>query len=125
MIGVKVRQLRKLAGLSQLELAQKAEIGLATVSRIERDLGNPTRASLDAVARVLGLTLEHFMGESKSSRQEEFIRVNLLLEAFEELTTQLAGVTQAHADMKHRLELLLQVQGWSEELQEKVSNPSE
>jgi len=106
MVGAKIRILRTSAGWSQAELAQKAKIGLATVSRIERDSGNPTRASLEAVAKVLGTSFESLMGET---RQEELVQVGQMHAALERMTEQLDGLIQAHADLKQRLETFLQL----------------
>ncbi len=50
--------LRLAAGLTQAELAERAELSQADISRYERGLGNPTRTTIEALATVLGTHLE-------------------------------------------------------------------
>jgi predicted transcriptional regulator len=50
--------LRLDAGVTQQELAARSGISQADISRYERGLGNPTRATIDALAVVLGAHLE-------------------------------------------------------------------
>lgn len=61
-MATKIKLLRKEAGLSLTELAQKAELSLGYVSRLEsgsyRDLSLTTSKSL---AKALGLTLKDFL----------------------------------------------------------------
>lgn len=53
--GNLVRTLREQAGLSQEELAVRAQVSRATVQNIERDRREPRRAVLRRVAEVLGV----------------------------------------------------------------------
>ncbi len=50
--------LRLDAGVTQKELAARSGISQADISRYERGLGNPTRATIDALAVALGAHLE-------------------------------------------------------------------
>lgn len=50
--------LRLDAGVTQQQLAERSGISQADVSRYERGLGNPTRATIDALAVALGAHLE-------------------------------------------------------------------
>lgn len=50
--------LRLDAGVTQQELAARSGISQADISRYERGLGNPTRATIDALAVALGAHLE-------------------------------------------------------------------
>jgi XRE family transcriptional regulator, regulator of sulfur utilization len=50
--------LRLDAGVTQQELAAHSGISQADISRYERGLGNPTRATIDAIAVALGAHLE-------------------------------------------------------------------
>lgn len=59
---------RKIAGLSQNELAQKAGISQATISDIEAGNTNAPRVdTLQAIARVLGCTIDDLFGNEKSA----------------------------------------------------------
>lgn len=44
-------------GISQLDLAEMAGIGIATVKSIETDKANPSIRTIEALAEVLGLEL--------------------------------------------------------------------
>lgn len=59
---------RKIAGLSQNELAQKAGVSQATISDIEAGNTNAPRVdTLQAIARVLGCTIDDLFGNEKSA----------------------------------------------------------
>jgi DNA-binding CsgD family transcriptional regulator/DNA-binding XRE family transcriptional regulator len=45
-------------GLTQAELAERAGLSQADISRYERGLGNPTRTTIEGIAAVLGAHLE-------------------------------------------------------------------
>jgi ribosome-binding protein aMBF1 (putative translation factor) len=56
-LGAMVRQLRLDAGLSQEELAQRAQMTQPALSRLERGGGIPTITVLDRIASALHATL--------------------------------------------------------------------
>ena len=53
-----ILSLRLDAGVTQQQLAERSGISQADISRYERGLGNPTRATIDALAVALGAHLE-------------------------------------------------------------------
>jgi transcriptional regulator with XRE-family HTH domain len=53
-MGREVRYRREQAGLSQADLAKEADVRVETISRIEREKGNPTLDTLDNIVRALG-----------------------------------------------------------------------
>jgi DNA-binding XRE family transcriptional regulator len=55
-IGEQIQTGRLKAGLTQAELAQRAGVGQAVISRLESGKGNPTASLIDDVARALGLS---------------------------------------------------------------------
>ena len=55
-IGKQIRTERLKAGFTQAELAQRAGVGQAVISRLESGKGNPTASLIDDVARALGLS---------------------------------------------------------------------
>lgn len=58
-IGDKVRQARRLAGLTQEQLAIRAGMSQPTIARIEKGRGSwPTLKTLLAIAHALGKRLE-------------------------------------------------------------------
>jgi DNA-binding XRE family transcriptional regulator len=54
-LGRRVRGLRHDRGLSQTDLADQARIGRVTLARIEAGVQSPSLATLDALARALGV----------------------------------------------------------------------
>lgn len=57
LLGLKVRQLREAAGLTQEALASKAKLDITYVSGIERGLRNPSLIALRQIASGLGIKL--------------------------------------------------------------------
>lgn len=55
-VGARLYELRRKAGLSQRELAAKAGLSVAYVSRIESGDRSPSMTALIALAEVLGTT---------------------------------------------------------------------
>ncbi len=56
-----VRRLRKLAGLSQEELAFQCEIDRTYISKVERGVANPSLLILARVADVLKVNIEELV----------------------------------------------------------------
>jgi transcriptional regulator with XRE-family HTH domain len=56
-VGANIRQLRKAQGLSQEELAHRAEMHRTFVSQIERAVKSPTLETLDKIAKALDVPL--------------------------------------------------------------------
>lgn len=63
MVGRNVRRLRKLAGITQAELAVRMERDRAYVSGLEQGARNPTVKTLGMIARALGVPLYSFFEE--------------------------------------------------------------
>ena len=56
-LGTILRQRRKLAGITQRDLAGLSELGVHTLSDLESGKGNPTLEVLSRVCGVLGLEI--------------------------------------------------------------------
>jgi transcriptional regulator with XRE-family HTH domain len=54
-LGQRIRELRKERGMSQTELAEKSDVSLITISRIERGERDPHVMTLARIARGLGV----------------------------------------------------------------------
>ena len=68
-IGRQIRELRKLKGLSQDQLAEAAEIDAKSLSRIERGVFLPALDTVQRLADALGLSIaELFAGEARNAR---------------------------------------------------------
>lgn len=63
-IGQKIRELRIKKGLTQEELADRAELSKGFISQVERDLTSPSIATLVDILQCLGTNLEEFFVKS-------------------------------------------------------------
>lgn len=63
-IGSKLKELRVLKGLTQEELADRAELSKGFISQLERDLTSPSIATLMDILQCLGTTIGDFFTEA-------------------------------------------------------------
>lgn len=63
-IGAKLKQLRVLKGLTQEELADRAELSKGFISQLERDLTSPSIATLMDILQCLGTDLKDFFNDA-------------------------------------------------------------
>ena len=63
-IGTKLKELRVLKGLTQEELADRAELSKGFISQLERDLTSPSIATLLDILQCLGTSVGEFFNES-------------------------------------------------------------
>ncbi len=62
-IGKKIKELRVTKGLTQEELADRAELSKGFISQLERDLTSPSIATLIDILQCLGTTISEFFRE--------------------------------------------------------------
>lgn len=67
-IGHKIKELRVQKGLTQEELADRAELSKGFISQIERDLTSPSIATLVDVLQALGTDLNNFFTEDSEEQ---------------------------------------------------------
>lgn len=67
-IGGKLKELRVLKGLTQEELADRAELSKGFISQLERDLTSPSIATLMDILQCLGTTIGEFFNESSEEQ---------------------------------------------------------
>lgn len=67
-IGAKIRELRVQKGLTQEELADRAELSKGFISQLERDITSPSIATLVDVLQCLGTDLEEFFSGTSSEQ---------------------------------------------------------
>lgn len=67
-IGSKIRDLRMKQGLTQEELADRAELTKGFISQLERNMTSPSIATLEDVLQCLGTTLGDFFREEKEEQ---------------------------------------------------------
>ena len=60
-LGQRIRELRKKRRMNQTELAEKADVALMTISRIERGEHDPHIKTLARIAKGLGVPLFELM----------------------------------------------------------------
>lgn len=63
-IGNKLKELRVLKGLTQEELADRAELSKGFISQLERDLTSPSIATLIDILQCLGTTIGEFFNDT-------------------------------------------------------------
>lgn len=63
-VGLRVKEMRERAGLSQNRLAKRAGCAQSTLSAIESTTKKPSTETLRGIARALGCTVAELMGES-------------------------------------------------------------
>jgi transcriptional regulator with XRE-family HTH domain len=72
--GQRVRKLRDQRGLSQAQLAERADLDITYVSGIERGRRNPGLNTLARLARALTVTLPMLVGQLREPQPREFRR---------------------------------------------------
>lgn len=76
-IGKKIKLLRKVRGLTQEQLAEKLNVGRATLSNYEIGRRSPRLKELERIANVLGVGLDYF-GIVQSDITDLLARAKLL-----------------------------------------------
>ena len=54
-----MKQRRETLSLTQQDLAEMAQVGLATIKDIERGKGNPALSTIKKILDILGVEIEH------------------------------------------------------------------
>lgn len=67
-IGSKLKELRVVKGLTQEELADRAELSKGFISQLERNLTSPSIATLIDLLQCLGTNIGDFFNESKEEQ---------------------------------------------------------
>ena len=67
-IGQKIKELRILKGLTQEELADRAELSKGFISQLERDLTSPSIATLIDILQCLGTDLKTIFNDSEDNQ---------------------------------------------------------
>lgn len=62
-IGIKIKRLRMLCGLTQKELADRCELTKGYISQLENDLTSPSIATLVDILSALGTNLKNFFSD--------------------------------------------------------------
>jgi transcriptional regulator with XRE-family HTH domain len=84
-IGNKLKELRVVKGLTQEELADRAELSKGFISQLERNLTSPSIATLMDILQCLGTTIGEFFNETPDEqivfgRQDYFEKIDTELQ---------------------------------------------
>ena len=75
-IGSKIRELRILNGMTQEDLADRAELSKGFISQVERNLTSPSIATLMDILQCLGTDVSDFFGQEQEEAQVVFGKVD-------------------------------------------------
>lgn len=67
-IGSKIRELRVVNGLTQAELAARAELSKGFISQVERNNTSPSISSLEDILQCLGVTVSEFFNDANDEQ---------------------------------------------------------
>ncbi len=72
-LGKRIKQLRKLRGLSQAELAEKVGLDSKHISRLEMSRNLPTLETLGRIADALAVDVRDFFERTDDATQKELL----------------------------------------------------
>jgi transcriptional regulator with XRE-family HTH domain len=96
-IGQKIRILRKIKKMSQMDLAEKSKLHQTLIGKIERAEINPTIASLEKIAKALNMPLSELFTFPKETGEID-VDVRILNKAIEILTRVLEEAKELKRD---------------------------
>lgn len=74
LIGDKIREARKRAGFTQLQLANKIFVSESYIALIERNKRNPSTVVLSKIAEALNLTTDHILFDTTSRSNDSYTK---------------------------------------------------
>ncbi len=86
-VGLRLRQMRKVYGLSQRLLARRAGLSSGTISMIERNKISPSVVTLEILMQGLGTDLNEFFSNTGSSSEQWLFRAKDMTERHSPGTT--------------------------------------
>ena len=72
-IGSRLKELRVVKGLTQEELADRAELSKGFISQLERDLTSPSISTLDDLLQCLGVSLAEFFADDNEEQDRKSV----------------------------------------------------
>ena len=91
-LGKKIKELRNKQGLTQEELADRAELSKGFISQLERDMTSPSIATLEDLLQCLGTTLGEFFMEEQEEEQIVFTEEDFFVKKDEEYKNQIKWI---------------------------------
>lgn len=102
-IGEKIKTLREEKQLSLDDLAEKVDLKPTLLSQIEADVVPPTLATLLNIAKVLGVSVDHFFIREETLEKIELTRVNERLSVTKSRESDQARMTYSYEALAYRL----------------------
>ena len=91
MLGMRIAVLRRSAGMSQQELAQKLKISPSAVGMYEQGRREPSVQILSDMAKLFGVSIDYLVtGKASTSREQEELN-DMLLQRVNLMDSQLEG----------------------------------
>lgn len=87
--GDRLKALRRVSGLTQEAIALEVGLSKSAVSGWELNVSEPSIAALRQLSRLLGVTVDELVGESRAEARKAFVlsaKERRLIELFRELT---------------------------------------
>ena len=111
-LGEKIKELRNKQGLTQAELADRAELSKGFISQLERDMTSPSIATLEDLLQCLGTTLGEFFNEEQEEEQIVFTEEDFFVKKDEEYKNQIKWIIpNAQKNCMEPIHLLLEKGG--------------
>ena len=111
-LGEKIKELRNKQGLTQEELADRAELSKGFISQLERDMTSPSIATLEDLLQCLGTTLGEFFNEEQEEEQIVFTEEDFFVKKDEEYKNQIKWIIpNAQKNCMEPIHLLLEKGG--------------
>lgn len=111
-LGERIKDLRNRQGLTQEELADRAELSKGFISQLERDMTSPSIATLEDLLQCLGTTLGEFFKEEEEEEQIVFKEEDFFLKKDEEYKNQINWIIpNAQKNMMEPIRLILEKGG--------------
>lgn len=79
--GEKIKKIRKMAGMTQEEFAEKMNVSRQTVSKWEKNLSSPDLESAILLCRVFQISLDDFLEGSQTIEKEKKISLQDMIKA--------------------------------------------
>ena len=98
-IGQRIKQLRIMKGLTQEELADRAELSKGFISQVERDLTSPSIATLMDILQCLGVSVSEFFTE-EPEEQIVFTKEDYFVKKDEDNKNTIEWIVQMHRKIR-------------------------
>ena len=76
-LGQKIKELRMMYGLTQEELADRAELSKGFISQLENNLTSPSISTLEDILQCLGMSISEFFALDKQPVQIVFGNIHI------------------------------------------------